>query len=43
MIKVAQFSEDRAEQCAMLESLKQRRDLYNLDPILELAVDESQH
>jgi len=43
MIKVAQFSEDRNEQCAMLEALKQRRDLYNLDPILELAVDEGQH
>ena len=43
MIKVAQFSEDREEQCAMLENLKRRRDLYNLDPILELAVDEGQH
>lgn len=43
MIKVAQFSEDRNEQCAMLEGLKQRRDLYNLDPLLELAFDEGQH
>lgn len=43
MIEVAQFSEDRSEQCAMLETLKQRRDLYNLDPIMEIAVHESQH
>lgn len=42
-MKVAQFSEDRSEQCAMLEELKQRRDVYNLDPILEIAVDEGQH
>src|SRR5580658_1943268 len=43
MMKVAQFSEDRAEQCAMLEDLKHRRDVYNLDPIPEIAVDEGQH
>lgn len=43
MLKVAQFSEDRSEQCAMLEALQQRRDLYNLEPILELAVAEGQH
>ena len=43
MMKVAHVSEDRSEQCAMLEELKQRRDLYNLDPILEIAVDEGQH
>ena len=43
MIKVAQFSEDRSEQCGMLETLKNRNDLYNLDPILQLACDEAQH
>jgi len=43
MVKVARFSEDRAEQCATLEELKQRRDLYNLEPILELALEEGQH
>jgi HEAT repeat protein len=43
MIKVAQFSDDRSEQCAMLEALKDRRDVYNLDPVLQLAIDEGQH
>jgi hypothetical protein len=31
MVKVAQVSEDRAEQIALLEELRSRRDLYNLD------------
>lgn len=43
LVKVARFSENRAEQIALLEELKQRRDLYNLEPILELATDEAQH
>jgi HEAT repeat protein len=43
MIKVAQFSEDWSEQCAMLEALKQRRDVFNLDPVLQLALDEGKH
>lgn len=43
MIKVVQFSEDWSEQCAMLNTLKHRRDLFNLEPILRLAVSEEQH
>lgn len=43
MIKVVQFSEDWSEQCAMLETLKRRRDLFNLDPVLRIAVDETKH
>jgi hypothetical protein len=42
MIKVVQFSEDWAEQCAMLDVLKHRRDLFNLDPVLRLAVSQAQ-
>jgi hypothetical protein len=43
MIKVVQFSEDWDEQRAMLEELKRRRDLFNLEPVLRLAVDDVQH
>jgi HEAT repeat protein len=43
MIKVAQFSEDRSEQCAMLEAIKNRRDVFNLEPVLQMAINEEQH
>jgi hypothetical protein len=43
MIKVVQFSEDWDEQRGMLEELKHRRDLFNLEPVLRLAVDNTQH
>lgn len=43
MIKVVQFSENWSEQCAMLQTLKFRRDLFNLEPVLRLAIDEGQH
>lgn len=42
MIKVVQFSEDWSEQCAMLKALTHRRDLFNLEPILRVAVAEEQ-
>lgn len=43
LMRAVQFSMDWNEQCSMLETLKGRRDLYNLEPILNLAVDEGQH
>lgn len=43
MIKVVQFSEDWSEQCEMLETLKYRRDLFNLEPVLRVAINEAQH
>lgn len=43
MIKAVQFSDDWDEQRVMLEELKRRRDLFNLDPVLRIATNEAVH
>lgn len=43
MVKAVAFSEDWNEQRSMLEELARRRDLYNLEPILNVAVDQTHH
>lgn len=43
LVRALEVSDDWNELRAMLEELKHRRDLFNLDPILEIAVDDGQH
>lgn len=43
LARAVKFEQDWSTQRSILETLKHRKDLFNLEPVLELAVDQEQH